>query len=278
MAQRYDYRKNGACMETIKLHLGCGDVRLNGWENIDLNSPLADFRLDLRNGLPHENSSVSYVYSEHFIEHMTRAEAKYLLEECCRVLKPEGTIRLSTPDLKFLAATYLSGKTDAWGDLWRPANSCHLMNEGMRFWGHQFLYDAEELKSLLADTGFTYVTFQQWGKSNIAELNGLESRPFHNEIIVEAQKQTNKQDATALANYAELQKQALRIENMVNIIADQTSIIEMTKAELKRRELHIKRLEKTISNQLAHIDGIETEIRKLHSLWHVRLMYRQSQY
>ena len=172
----------------MKLHLGSGKIRLNGWLNVDLEAPEADLHLDLRNPLPFESESVEYIFNEHFIEHITREEAISFLKECNRILKPNGVIRLSTPNLKFLVECYLAQNINEWGDLWRPASPCHMMNEGMRFWGHQFLYDAEELINLMSDSGFMYLKFARWRKSNINELTNLENRPFHKELIVEAYK------------------------------------------------------------------------------------------
>jgi hypothetical protein len=37
---------------------------------------------------------------------------------------------------------------------WRPATPCQMVNEGLRLWGYQFLYDASELKRILEEAGF----------------------------------------------------------------------------------------------------------------------------
>jgi predicted SAM-dependent methyltransferase len=170
----------------MKLHLGSGTVRFEGWVNIDLDAPDADMHLDLRAPLPFGDSSVDLIMNEHFIEHVLREEALALLVECRRVLRPDGVLRLSTPDLKFLTTCYLSGKIDEWEGLWLPSTLCRMMNEGMRSWGHQFLYDAEELTGIMAEAGFTRVDYMSWRESEHAELVGREKRPYHGELIVEA--------------------------------------------------------------------------------------------
>lgn len=172
----------------MKLHLGCGSVKLAGWINVDLESPVADMHLDLRQPLPFNEGSVEFVFAEHFIEHVERHEAQRLLSDLCRVLKPGGTIRLATPDLRFLAATYLAGNINEWGDLWRPQTPAELMNGGMRYWGHQYLYDAEDLESLLFECGFTRRTYVNWRESSHEDLRQLETRPFHQDLIIEASK------------------------------------------------------------------------------------------
>jgi predicted SAM-dependent methyltransferase len=54
--------------------------------NLDLDSPAADIRMDLRNPLPFLDGLVSFVFAEHLIEHITRDEAVRLLGECMRRL------------------------------------------------------------------------------------------------------------------------------------------------------------------------------------------------
>lgn len=170
----------------MKLHLGSGTIRFEGWLNIDLDTPEADLHLDLRAPLPFDDSSVDFIMNEHLIEHLVREEALALLSECRRVLRPDGVLRLSTPDLKFLTSCYHAGKLDEWEGLWMPATLCRMMNEGMRSWGHQFMYDTEELSGILAEAGFARVAYVPWRESDHAELVGLETRPFHGELIVEA--------------------------------------------------------------------------------------------
>ena len=53
-----------------KLHLGCGTNYIKEWINIDRDSKIADKRADLTKGLPYSGNTVSYIYSEHFIEHL----------------------------------------------------------------------------------------------------------------------------------------------------------------------------------------------------------------
>lgn len=171
----------------MKLHLGCGTNYIPKWINIDFDSPTADLHLDLRNPLPYPNASVEFIFNEHFIEHINRDEALIFLKECKRVLKPRGVFRTSTPDLRWLAAQYFGGKLDEWSDVgWEPTSSCRLLNEGMRLWGHQFLYDEPELTAILSEAGFSHCTFVKHSESSHPELVGLECRPWHRELIVEA--------------------------------------------------------------------------------------------
>jgi predicted SAM-dependent methyltransferase len=48
--------------------------------------------------LPFNDLSISFIYSEHFFEHLFLDEAGELLKECFRVLKHGGVIRTAVPD------------------------------------------------------------------------------------------------------------------------------------------------------------------------------------
>lgn len=172
--------------ELFKLHLGSGAVRLPGWKNIDLEAPEADLLLDLRQPLPFPDGSVSHVFSEHVIEHIERHEALSLLRECRRLLVPDGVVRVTTPDLAWLVDNYAGAVTDGWGDQWQPGTPARLINEGMRSWGHCFIYDRPELARLFREAGFSDIRFVDWRSSSDPVLDGLETRPFNNEIVIEA--------------------------------------------------------------------------------------------
>lgn len=170
-----------------KLHLACGSNIIEGWANIDLDRGPKIISLDLTKPLPVEDGKIDYIYSEHFIEHISREEALLLLKECYRTLRPEGVVRITTPNLKKLISEYALGNLEEWKDVnWLPLSSCRLINEGMRWWGHQFLYDENELKTILGEAGFDNLKILEWKKSEHKELEGLECRPYHEEIIIEA--------------------------------------------------------------------------------------------
>jgi predicted SAM-dependent methyltransferase len=169
-----------------KFYQGDGKVKLNlgsfatmfhhGWTNIDVHD-LRQFAeqwrynykvWDCRNGLPYATKSVDLIYHTHFLEHLSYEEGQEVLNECRRVLKPGGAMRVIVPDVDALIGSYskatlveptqrqnrgmnhfdpLSGsverrKTPA-GKLY--AMLCHE---------HKALYDAETLIHMLEQAGF----------------------------------------------------------------------------------------------------------------------------
>ncbi len=170
------------------LCLGSGNAPLSGWTNVDLDGT-PDVRLDLGGRLPIESRSVQRIYSEHLIEHLSCEQGQHLLRECRRVLAPGGVLRIATPDLTALVSAY----TDDWrnqdwvqwpGHEWidTPAR---MLNQAMRGWGHQHLYDAAELDHRLRLAGFTDIRRCDLGQSAHDDLAGLETRA-DSKLIFEA--------------------------------------------------------------------------------------------
>ncbi len=173
------------------IHLGCGTVYLNGWINIDSESQNADLTLDLTNPLLFEDNTIDFIYSEHFIEHLTADEGLLLLNECRRILKPHGVIRIATPDLDYLMRRYfVCWRRQDWiksfGYGWLETRA-EMMNLCFRGWGHQYLYNAEELRRRLKEAGYKKIYRKRFNKSTYNELRNRESRN-DSKLILEAIK------------------------------------------------------------------------------------------
>ena len=153
----------------MKLHIGSGREHLAGWINID-NQPYPGVEqvLDVTQGLPFENAS--FIFAEHFIEHILYGEAMNLLRECRRALADDGVLRLSTPNLDWVWQTHYSLTLTEPDQL----RACFAINRAFRGWGHQFLYNERTLTATLHDAGFANVVRCQYGQSTHDELRGLE--------------------------------------------------------------------------------------------------------
>lgn len=180
--------------DTRRLHLGCGIESLGHgakvlpcWTNIDIEGDgIRTFAWDLTKPFPVADRSIDYIYSEHFIEHISLTDGLALLAECRRVLVPGGIVRLSTPDLRVIVEKYFAGAIAEWRDMgWEPRTPCDLMNEGLRNWGHLYVYDEPKLIAVLAEAGFAQAARCRWGVSAHSSLQGLETRPDHGDLIVE---------------------------------------------------------------------------------------------
>lgn len=188
--RRVARRKLSGLPDGAKLHLGCGRNRFQGWMNIDIDRSVEpDLQLDLRWGLPVRAVSVRFIYNEHLLEHLSFEAGFALLRDCRAALRPGGVLRIAMPDLEALARAYLGDWRDqAW--LRDPAyewidSAAAMLNHAFRGWGHQYLYDREEVCQRLKQAGFADVSDCDWGESRYPELRGLETREESN-LIVEA--------------------------------------------------------------------------------------------
>jgi SAM-dependent methyltransferase len=73
------------------------------WENIDFyhTSVFVDYKIDfrLKQSLPFEKESVLAIFTSHVLEHLDDNTVKYLLLECYKILKSNGILRISVPDM-----------------------------------------------------------------------------------------------------------------------------------------------------------------------------------
>jgi len=177
-----------------KLHIGCGAVKLAGWINID-ESPhpgVTDLHLDIAQGLPYHENSCSLIHHEHFLEHLSAEAGLNFLKECYRVLKSGGVMRIAMPSLDLIIEkSYLGNWKDQdwlkWPEYQFIQTRAEMLNISFRWWGHQWLYDREELHRRLREAGFTIIRDVEWGNSDIPELRNLETRK-DSLLICEAEK------------------------------------------------------------------------------------------
>jgi len=197
-----------------KLHLGCGKIKLDGWVNVDLDSELADVDIvwDLSMGIPVDDATCSFIFCEHLIEHFTSEQGAFFLSECNRVLSAEGVLRIATPSLDHIIDEICRGNWRAQDWLSQPEyhfiqTRAEMLNIVFRWWGHQWLYDREELHRRLREAGFTTIEDVEWGMSNHDQLRNLESRS-DSLLICEARK--NKGNGTSESDIAGYVRTKLR--------------------------------------------------------------------
>jgi len=120
-----------------KINLGCGTNVIDGnsWLNVD-NSIVAKIRklpfwhflikllvkyklleefylnypavkiVDIRKKLPFKDESFKYIYCSQVVEHLHLFQLNQFINECYRILEPDGIIRILTPDLKKVVSLY----------------------------------------------------------------------------------------------------------------------------------------------------------------------------
>ncbi|PRM94615.1 methyltransferase type 11 [Aliarcobacter cryaerophilus] len=90
------------------VNLGCGSRYHSDWINLDFKSSSEYvMKYDLHTSLPFEDESIDVVYSSHVLEHFSKCFAPKFLQECYRILKPNGIIRVVVPDLEQIIKNYI---------------------------------------------------------------------------------------------------------------------------------------------------------------------------
>jgi len=141
------------------LDVGCATgallayLREHGWRVTGVEiSPSADYAIKTR-GLDikkqpleknkFEKEKFDIIHASHLIEHLK--DPRSFLTEVHRLLKPQGCVYISTPNIAGFQACLF-------GNRWRSAIFDHL-----------YLFSARTLKKLLKDTGFKVQCVSTWG-------------------------------------------------------------------------------------------------------------------
>jgi predicted SAM-dependent methyltransferase len=115
------------------------------------------------------------------LEHLYREDAKFLLTEAYRSLKPGGIIRLAVPDLEHAFRLYQNGKKEQALDYFFVPIRSAAFNQ------HHYMYDYELLKALLVSAGFVRVEKLSYRVGRVPDIEILDNRPEET-LFVEAQK------------------------------------------------------------------------------------------
>jgi SAM-dependent methyltransferase len=199
----------------IKANLGCGLAVAPGWVNIDgsLSALVATLprwfhsvayhltgarnyykkeeylgllsghrfvHHDLSYGLPIDDGMVDYLYTSHFVEHLFRKDAEHLLEECFRVLKPGGVLRISVPDLEYAVSLYTQGEREK-----MLANYFFVEDDNSYYARHKYMYDYYLLSNILRNSGFKDISRTEYRQGSTPDIEQLDNRPEES-LFVEA--------------------------------------------------------------------------------------------
>lgn len=147
------------------LHLGCGDLYVDGFINADFFSILRilkkhlkkpDWMLDFRYPLNCPDNIWDGVFTEHTIEHLYHSQVYNLLKELHRTMKDGAVIRISVPDLKKYVDFYTKNfsNDDSLYFLKRYKFGAEAIWNLTQNNFHHSVWDAELLTVILKDVGF----------------------------------------------------------------------------------------------------------------------------
>jgi len=150
----------------MKLHLGCGDVHIPGFINIDCRYQPGVDKIDNVGMLRrYKKDSIDLIYACAVLEHFGRYENKNVLKRWCEILKPGGMLRISVPGWEELIEHYIEHK-----DL--------RILMGMLYGGqdyaenfHYYIWDYKTLEEDLLDAGFMTVKRYDWRDTEHADID-----------------------------------------------------------------------------------------------------------
>lgn len=198
-----------------KINLGCGLTVAHGWLNIDgsLNAfisllPTYIIKLiynfsgarnyldeeqyarilknhmfmyfNISKNLPFKESSIDYIYTSHFLEHVTELEGDRILDDMYRILKIGGKIRIVVPDLEYAISTYKTNKKDM-------LKKYFFLNKKSSMSNHRYMYDFGLMEEKLQKIGFEDINKCSYRASDFPESDQLDSYP-NDSLFVEAAK------------------------------------------------------------------------------------------
>jgi SAM-dependent methyltransferase len=162
----YQIRKYlGSARDFAGLQIGAGPHGLPGWLKTDLDPDFSTVYLNATRRFPFADETFDYVVAEHMIEHVSYEAALAMLQECRRVLKKGGVVRISTPDIQLTRRLmdrplapelerYVQWSNQRYGCAGDPDSAVQVVNRLQHAWGHQFLYDADTMADALRRAGF----------------------------------------------------------------------------------------------------------------------------
>lgn len=125
----------------MKLHLGCGTKKLDGWVNIDsVRACQPDLVHDISRPLPYDDQTVDELLAEDLLEHFDKYMRYVVFSDWARVLRLGGEITLQVPNFPKILRRYFKFGYDNFVDfifgenLWR--SEIYIGHFGNHKWGY----------------------------------------------------------------------------------------------------------------------------------------------
>lgn len=137
----------------IKVHLGSGEINLQGWINIDANQNTHIHMIDKNFKLNNlKDETISEFYLCHVLEHFSFTESLELIKKIRQKLKKNGVIRISVPDFQKLSSIYnLNSNLD-------QIKFALMGGQKDNYDYHKSIYDHSGLTKILEDCQFSKIS------------------------------------------------------------------------------------------------------------------------
>ncbi|MBI5149248.1 MAG: hypothetical protein HZA28_00555 [Candidatus Omnitrophica bacterium] len=159
----------------MKLHLGCGTKKLEGWINIDsVPECRPDLVHDITKPLPYADQAADELLAEDLLEHFDKYIRYLVFYEWTRVLKVGGKITLQVPDFKTILLRYFKFGYDNFVDFIFGENLWESRIYIGHFGNHKWGYSQKTLKEFVNIFGIETTNIRRIGLN--IRLEGVKGR------------------------------------------------------------------------------------------------------
>lgn len=161
----------------IKLNIGCGWRDFGSdWIHID-GGDYDHLNYKDITKLEFKDNSVDLIYASHVLEYFDINEAKEVIREWRRVLKPGGELRVAVPDFEAMNTLYHNGKVKL-KDIIGPLYGRMPMRDKIIY--HKTTYDYESLHLLLYELAYNNIERYDWREYEVHRQNDDHSQAYLN--------------------------------------------------------------------------------------------------
>jgi predicted SAM-dependent methyltransferase len=141
---------------------------------------------NLKYGVPLPDCSADFVFTSHSLHHLYRDQARALLADALRVLRPGGTIRVAVPNLEYIVSLYQRGERErALRFFFYDAEPRHHLSR------RHYQYDFEMLEQILTAAGYRQIRRCAFRQGRTPDLELLDNLPEQT-LFVEAEKPSDR--------------------------------------------------------------------------------------
>lgn len=148
--------------QPILLEIGSGSKKgTNGWTTLDICTD-CDIYWDLLLPFPFPDNSVTKIYSSHVLEHFFYPDLMKLLNECYRILEPDGVFSVCVPNANMYIKGYLGVEEFKPKDIYEPAYFSDTKIDNVNYIAymdghHRYMFDEQNLLAVLEKADFKEV-------------------------------------------------------------------------------------------------------------------------
>lgn len=168
-------------VQGLRIHIGCGDVNIQGWINIDarpashVHIVTTDLSLD-----QFSSHTIDEIYLCHVLEHFSSSEVRVLFNCFFEKLKPGGMLRISVPSFDVLVEIYQQNSKNI-----DSIHSALMGGQDYEYNYHKTAFNESSLTRYLETAGFVRVSawdafkvfgdeLRDWSAAKIRVANSLQ--------------------------------------------------------------------------------------------------------